>query len=57
MLARSRVVVLTGVAQQDSVVHALQLGACDYVVKPVDIQDLVERVRPLVDPLPVIVAE
>ncbi|MEO7083187.1 MAG: response regulator [Gemmatimonadaceae bacterium] len=57
VLARSCVVVLTGQAQQNSVVQALQLGACDYVVKPVDIQDLVERVRPLVEQLPAVVAE
>jgi len=39
------VIVLTGHATVESAVEGLKLGACDYLVKPVDVNELISRIR------------
>lgn len=39
------IIVITGYATLDSVVATIKLGACDYLVKPFEIRDLVDKVK------------
>ena len=43
------VLMLTGVAQEKDVVSALHAGAIDYVVKPVDVEQLIGRIEKILD--------
>jgi len=45
VLARSRVIVLTGRANEPEVLRAFDLGASDHVAKPFSVQVLLQRVR------------
>jgi len=41
----SKVIMLTGYASLESGTKAMRLGACDYLMKPCDIEDLIEKIR------------
>ena len=41
----SRVIMLTGYASLESGARALRLGAYDYLMKPTDIEDVIEKIR------------
>jgi FixJ family two-component response regulator len=43
------VIMLTGHAALDSGIHAIRLGAFDYLMKPCDIEDLAEKIRAAFD--------
>lgn len=44
------VIMLTGVEDKKSVLEGIQLGICDYVLKPFAPDDLLERIQRILDP-------
>ena len=43
------VIMLTGTEGRQSVMEGIKLGICDYVLKPFDPDDLLERIRRVLD--------
>ncbi len=43
------IVMLTALGHSDKVVRAIQFGAADYICKPFDLSDLIDRVRRILD--------
>jgi DNA-binding response OmpR family regulator len=46
-----QVILLTGMASTEEGIKGLDLGACDYLVKPVQIEGLIEKIRQAVHKL------
>ena len=44
------VVMLTGVEDKDAVLKSVRLGICDYMLKPFSSEDLLKRIRRVLDP-------
>jgi len=49
MSPKTDIIVITGYATLDSVVATIKLGAYDYLVKPFEINDLVDKVKKCVE--------
>lgn len=46
------VIMLTGMEDRESVVESARLGICDYILKPFSSEDLLERIRRVLEPEP-----
>ena len=46
---RERVIVMTGYAEIQNAVRSMKLGACDYVAKPVNPDELLKKIREAID--------
>lgn len=46
------VIMLTGMENRESVVESARLGICDYILKPFSSEDLLERIRRVLEPEP-----
>ena len=44
------VIMLTGVEDKDSVLKSARLGICDYILKPFSSEDLIKRIRRVLEP-------
>ena len=44
------VIMLTGVEDKDAVLKSVRLGICDYMLKPFSSEDLLKRIRRVLDP-------
>lgn len=44
------VIMLTGVEDKDSVLKSVRLGICDYMLKPFSSEDLLKRIRRVLEP-------
>ena len=44
------VIMLTGVEDKNSVIEGIKLGICDYILKPFFPDDLLERIRQVLEP-------
>ncbi len=51
------VVMLTALGQDDTIVRCLRLGACDYMVKPVSMEDLVRSAANALQHMPLLTAD